>query len=69
MTRETSEAANGAQPQVFISYGGADAERVLKIVRLLEAEGITVWHHGDRILGGQLLGTKRSRTRSTTRVW
>ena len=54
MTRETSEAANGAQPQVFISYGGADAERVLKIVRLLEAEGITVWHHGDRILGGQL---------------
>jgi hypothetical protein len=56
MTRETSEAGSEAQPQVFISYGRADAEQVLNIARLLEEQGATVWRDGDRILGGQYYG-------------
>jgi TIR domain len=53
MIRETSEAGGGVQPQVFISYSRADADQVLKIARLLEAEGVAVWRDGDRILGGK----------------
>jgi TIR domain len=56
MIHEISKAGSGEQPQVFISYGRADAEQVLKIARLLEAEGATVWRDGDRILGGQYYG-------------
>jgi hypothetical protein len=56
MIREARAAGSGAQPQVFISYGRADAEKVLKFARLLEAKGVTVWRDGDRILGGQYYG-------------
>jgi formylglycine-generating enzyme required for sulfatase activity/serine/threonine protein kinase len=56
MIHENSNGGTGEQPQVFISYGRADAEQVLEIARLLEAEGATVWRDGDRILGGQYYG-------------
>ena len=56
MVRQASEIAGATQPQVFVSYARHDAEQVLEIARMLEAEGTTVWRDEDRILGGQYYG-------------
>ena len=56
MNRQTPEIGGGTQPQVFVSYARQDAEQVLTIARLLEAEGATVWRDEERILGGQYYG-------------
>jgi serine/threonine protein kinase len=47
---------SSAPADVFISYSSRDADRVVPLVRLIEAAGISVWRDGDRILGGEYYG-------------
>jgi formylglycine-generating enzyme required for sulfatase activity len=57
VTRFNSPPSAGPeQAEVFVSYSSRDLYRVVPIVRHLEAAGVSVWHDGDRILGGQYYG-------------
>ena len=66
MNRQTSEIGGGTQPQVFVSYARQDAEKVLTITRLLEAEGATVWRDGSASWADSTTA-KRLCTQSPTR--
>src|SRR5438094_7954488 len=44
--------------EVFISYSSRDAEQAVRVARLLESAGVSVWRDGERILGGEYYGEK-----------
>ncbi|HEV3259643.1 MAG TPA: TIR domain-containing protein, partial [Gemmataceae bacterium] len=54
--------------EVFISYTGKDAARVVPIAQLLEQAGVSVWRDGDRILGGQYYGEQIAHALGHSRV-
>src|SRR6266436_1866886 len=44
------------RPYIFISYASGDRERVLAVVRALEAAGLRAWLDQAAILGGTVYG-------------
>ena len=43
---------------VFISYSNCDVGEAVRVARLLERAGVSVWRDGEQILGGQYYGER-----------